>query len=62
MNILDIVDSFINNIGVATGGLIEVILITRFFNPEKLRQEANEFSNFSIGKWWIPSLRMVTLL
>ena len=62
MNILDIVDAFINNIGVATGGLIEVILITRFFNPEKLRQEANEFSNFSIGKWWIYSLRIVTTI
>lgn len=62
MNILDIVDAFINNIGVATGGLVEVILITRFFNPEKLRQEANEFSNFSIGKWWIYSLKVVTTI
>lgn len=62
LNILDIVDAFINNIGVATGGLIEVILITRFFNPEKLRQEANEFSNFSIGKWWIYSLKVVTTI
>lgn len=62
LNILDIVDAFINNIGVATGGLIEVILITRFFNPEKLRREANEFSNFSIGKWWIYSLRIVTTI
>lgn len=60
LNILDIVDAFINNIGVASGGVIEVILITRFFNPEKLRQEANQFSNFSIGKWWIYSLRIVT--
>ncbi len=62
MNILDIVDAFINNIGVATGGLVEVILITRFFNPEKLRQEANEFSNFSIGKWWIYSLKVITTI
>jgi len=60
LNILDIVDAFINNIGVATGGVIEVILITRFFNPEKLRKEANEFSNFSIGQWWTYSLRIVT--
>ena len=60
LNILDIVDAFINNIGVAAGGLIEVILITRFFNPERLRKEANEFSNFSIGQWWTYSLRIVT--
>ena len=60
LNILDIIDAFINNIGVAAGGLIEVILITRFFNPERLRKEANEFSNFSIGQWWTYSLRIVT--
>ncbi len=62
LNILDIVDAFINNIGVASGGVIEVILITRFFNPERLRKEANEFSNFSIGKWWTYSLRIVTTI
>lgn len=62
LNILDIVDAFINNIGVATGGVIEVILICWFFNPEKLRQEANEFSNFSIGKWWTYSLKFVTVI
>ena len=60
MNILDIVDAFINNIGIAGAGLIEVILVTRFFNIEKLRQEANEFSNFSIGRWWAFSLRIIT--
>lgn len=62
LNILDIVDAFINNIGVATGGVIEVILICWFFNPEKLRQEANQFSNFSIGKWWTYSLKFVTII
>ena len=62
MNILDIVDAFINNVGVATGGVLEVILICWFFNPEKLRQEANEFSNFSIGKWWTYSLKIVTVV
>lgn len=62
LNILDIVDAFINNIGVATGGVIEVILICWFFNPEKLRQEANQFSNFSIGKWWTYALKFVTVI
>ena len=60
MNILDIVDSFINNIGIVSAGVIEVILVTRFFNIEKLRQEANSFSNFSIGRWWVFSLRIIT--
>ena len=62
MNILDIVDAFINNIGIVSSGVIELILITRFFNVEKLRQEANEFSNFSIGRWWIYTLRIVTTI
>lgn len=60
LNILDIVDIFINNIGVAAGGVIEVILITRFCNPEQFRKDANEFSNFSIGQWWTYSLRIIT--
>lgn len=62
MNILDIVDSFINNIGVAGCGVLEVILIGWFFDLKKLRKEANEFSNFSIGKWWIYSLKIVTVV
>ncbi len=62
LNILDIVDAFINNIGVAGAGLIEVLLIGWFFNTEKLRQEANEFSNFSVGKWWIYALKIVTVV
>ncbi|MDD3167964.1 MAG: sodium-dependent transporter [Eubacteriales bacterium] len=62
LNILDIVDAFINNIGVAGAGLIEVLLIGWFFNTEKLRQEANQFSNFSVGKWWIYALKIVTVV
>ncbi len=62
LNILDIVDAFINNIGVAGAGLIEVILIGWFFNLEKIREEANQFSNFSIGRWWIYSLKIVTVV
>lgn len=62
LNILDIVDAFSNQIGVAGAGLLEVFLIGWFFNPEKLRQEANEFSNFSVGKWWIYALKIVTVV
>ncbi len=62
MNILDIVDAFINNIGIAGAGVIEVILVTRFFDAEKLRREANSYSNFSIGRWWVFSLRIVTTI
>lgn len=62
LHILDIVDAFTNQIGIAVGGVLEVILIAWFFNPEKLRQEANEFSNFSIGRWWVYSLKIITVL
>lgn len=60
--ILDIVDAFINNVGVAGAGLLEAILIGWFFNLETLRKEANEFSNFSVGKWWIYALKFVTVV
>ncbi len=62
LNILDIVDAFINNIGIAGAGLIEVILIGWFFNLETIREEANKFSNFSIGKWWIYALKIITVI
>lgn len=62
LNILDIVDHFINNIGVAACGFLEVVLIGWFFNTEKLRKEANEFSNFSIGRWWVYALKIVTVI
>ncbi|MDY2960569.1 MAG: sodium-dependent transporter [Hornefia sp.] len=62
LHILDIVDAFTNQIGIAVAGVIEVVLIAWFFNPEKLRKEANEFSNFKIGKWWTYSLKFITVL
>jgi NSS family neurotransmitter:Na+ symporter len=62
INMLDIVDAFINNIGIVGGGLVEVILVGWFFNLEELRQEANRYSNFSIGRWWLYSLKFVTVV
>lgn len=62
MNILDIVDAFVNQVGIAFCGVLEVILIAWFFNPEKIRQLANEYSNFSVGKWWTFCLKIVTVL
>ena len=38
------------------------MIIGWFFKPETLRKEANEFSNFSIGKWWVYALKIVTVL
>lgn len=60
--ILDIVDAFTNNIGIVGGGVLEVFLLGWFFNTESLREEANSFSNFSIGKWWTYMLKIVTVV
>ncbi len=62
LHILDIVDAFTNQIGIAVCGFLEVVLIGWFFNIEKLRKEANEFSNFSVGKWWTYSLKIITVV
>lgn len=62
MLILDIVDAFVNQIGIAFCGVLEVILIGWFFKPEKIRQMANEYSNFSVGKWWTFCLKIITVL
>ena len=59
---LDLADYIANNIGIVASGVIEVILIGWFFKPEKLRQAANEFSNFSVGRWWIWCLKIVTVI
>ncbi len=62
LHILDIVDAFTNQIGIAVCGFLEVLLIAWFFNPETLRKEANSFSNFSVGKWWTFSLKFITVI
>ena len=59
---LDLADYIANNIGIVASGVIEVVLIGWFFRPEKLREAANEFSNFSIGTWWIWCLKVVTVI
>ena len=61
LNILDIVDAFVNNLGIVGCGCAEVFLLGWFFKTEKLRQEANRYSNFSIGKWWNYALKFVTV-
>ena len=59
---LDLADYIANNIGIVASGVIEVVLIGWFFSPEKLRQAANEYSNFSIGRWWLWCLKIVTVI
>jgi len=60
--ILDIVDAYVGNIVIAGCGLIEVILISYIYGTEELRQEANKYSDFKVGKWWDYLLKYVTPL
>ena len=58
--ILDIVDAYVGNIIIAGLGLVEVILISYIYGTKELRQEANEFSDFRVGKWWDYLLKYFT--
>lgn len=60
--ILDIVDAYVGNIVIAGLGLIEVILISYIYGTKELRQQANEFSDFKVGKWWDILLKYFTPL
>ncbi len=60
--ILDIVDAYVGNIVIAGLGLAEVILISYIYGTAKLRAEANEFSDFKVGKWWEYLLKYFTPL
>ena len=61
LSILDILDAFVNNVGLAFSGILELILLMWFCKPERFRQMANEYSNFSVGKWWTYSLKIITI-
>ncbi len=60
--ILDIVDAYVGNIVIATLGLVEVILVSHIYGTSKLREEANTFSDFKVGKWWDYLLKYFTPL
>ena len=63
LNILDILDAFINNIGLAVSGFLELILVGWFFKLEQIRQMANRYSNFPASKvWFIGCLKFVTVI
>ena len=60
--ILDIVDAYVGNIVIAGIGFIEVVLISYIYGTKELRQQANEFSDFKVGKWWDILLKYFTPL
>ncbi|PXW91403.1 NSS family neurotransmitter:Na+ symporter [Streptohalobacillus salinus] len=59
--LLDTVDYFVNNYGVALVGLVEVVVIAWFLRQLKpLREHANNVSDIHVGKWWSFSLGVIT--
>ncbi len=58
---LDVVDYFINNFGVVTAGLVEVVLIAWFFKGlGGLQTHTNAISDLRVGAWWKICLSFVT--
>jgi neurotransmitter:Na+ symporter, NSS family len=61
INTLDVVDRFINAFGVATVGLVEVVVVAWLIRElPTLREHANATSDLRLGGWWLLSLGVVT--
>jgi NSS family neurotransmitter:Na+ symporter len=60
--ILDIVDAYVGNIVIAGLGLVEVVAVSYIYGTKELRDEANKYSDFKVGKWWDYLLRYFTPL
>lgn len=58
--LLDIMDSFINNYGIVTVGLLEAFVIGWIVKPKEIREHTNNISYFKIGKWWDLIIKYVT--
>ncbi|MCG8472213.1 MAG: sodium-dependent transporter [Desulfobacterales bacterium] len=58
--VLDIVDHFVMNYAVLLGGVIEVALLSWFFNLESIREHVNKHSDFLVGQWWTLCMKFFT--
>src|SRR5690625_4878374 len=61
LNFLDATDYFINQVGVAVLGFVEVVLIVWVFRKLRdLRSHADSVSDIKLGSWWTISLGFIT--
>lgn len=61
--LLDVVDYFINNFGVALAGFVEVVVIAWIVRElSNLQQHANSVSDIMLGAWWKICLSVITPL
>lgn len=58
--ILDIIDTHVGNYIIATLGLLETILVCKYYGIENIRIEANKYSEFKVGKSFNFLLKFVT--
>ncbi len=57
---LDIVDQFMNQVGLSIVVFGECILIGYYFKSERMRQYVNNLSDFGIGKWFNVCIMFIT--
>lgn len=58
--VLDIVDRFINNFGVLTGGLLEIVFLAWICGLDGFKEHINLTSDFKVGKVWTFCLKFIT--
>lgn len=64
ITLVDVIDHFINNIGIVTGALLSIILVA-WLKPaqlQQLRTHVNDISSIPLGRWWIFCLTVLTPL
>jgi len=59
--ILDIVDHFINNLGILGAAFLEIFFLSWLCRLEMVRTYVNEVSDFRVGSWWVLCLRYLTV-
>jgi len=60
ISILDLVDHFLNNYGLAVVGLAECIILGYLWKLTTVKEHVNSVSDFKVGNWWDISIKYVT--
>lgn len=58
--LLDLVDHFVNNVGILTSCLIEIVIMAWLVKLSDIREYVNKVSDFTIGIWFEVCLRFIS--
>jgi NSS family neurotransmitter:Na+ symporter len=58
--LLDLVDHFVNNVGILTSCLVEIVLMAWLVKLADIRDYVNKYSDFTIAGWFELCLRFIT--